>query len=57
MIGGQARIIGHEYRPVPRMRRKGLLEGFCGGKELTGRMETVYVLFIVIRRTLYDCQL
>ena len=27
--GGQARRIGHEYRPVPRMRRKGLLEGFC----------------------------
>lgn len=57
-IDGQARIIGHEYRPVAGMCRKGLLEGFLrGGKELTGRMETVYILFIVIRRTLYDCQL
>lgn len=56
-IGGQGRIIGHEYRPAAGMCRKGLFECFCGGKELTGRMETVYILFIVIRRTLYDCQL
>ena len=35
-IGGQGRIIGHEYRPAAGMCRKGLLECFLRGGERLG---------------------